>query len=75
MDSRFNVFDPRFVELDCGDCGAPVVVHLQRPVKSSPVGESSQVKSSQVEWSGVELRDFSCLFIKNGLIFLRPVRN
>jgi hypothetical protein len=32
MDSRCNVFDPCFVELDCGDDGAPMVDHLQRPV-------------------------------------------
>jgi hypothetical protein len=33
MDSRFNVFDPRFVELDCGDDGALLVDHLQRSVQ------------------------------------------
>jgi hypothetical protein len=32
MDSRCNAFDPCFVELDCGDDGAPMVDHLRRPL-------------------------------------------
>jgi hypothetical protein len=33
MDSRCNVFNPQFVELDCGHDGAPLVAHLQRSVQ------------------------------------------
>jgi hypothetical protein len=33
MDSRCNVFDPCFAELDRGDDGAPLVAHLKRPAQ------------------------------------------
>jgi hypothetical protein len=33
VDSRCNVFDPCFADLDCGDDGAPLVAHLKRPAQ------------------------------------------
>jgi hypothetical protein len=32
-DSRCNVFDPCFAELDCRDVGAPLAAHLRKPVQ------------------------------------------
>jgi hypothetical protein len=55
MDSSCNAFNPCFVELDCGDDGAPVVDHLRCPVKffvilwldKAPKGASKQFSATE----------------------------